>query len=49
MAAVGSAAAPGRHSLPGLAAGRPFLEGQIRQRVRALPSVSFHRGRDAVV
>ena len=35
-------------SLPGLAASRPFLEGQIRQRVRALPSVSFVEGRDVV-
>jgi 2-polyprenyl-6-methoxyphenol hydroxylase-like FAD-dependent oxidoreductase len=32
--------------LPGLATSRPFLEGQIRQRVRALPSVNFVEGRD---
>jgi 2-polyprenyl-6-methoxyphenol hydroxylase-like FAD-dependent oxidoreductase len=30
--------------LPGLAASRPFLEGQVRQRVRALPSVRFVDG-----
>jgi 2-polyprenyl-6-methoxyphenol hydroxylase-like FAD-dependent oxidoreductase len=32
--------------LPGLAVSRPFLEGQIRQRVRALPSVRFVEGCD---
>lgn len=35
--------------LPGLAVSRPFLEGQIRQRVRALPSVGFVEGRDVVI
>jgi 2-polyprenyl-6-methoxyphenol hydroxylase-like FAD-dependent oxidoreductase len=35
-------------SLPGLAASRPFLEGQIRQRVRALPSVGFVEGHDVI-
>ena len=34
--------------LPGLAASRPFLEGQVRQRVRALPSVRFVEGCDVV-
>jgi 2-polyprenyl-6-methoxyphenol hydroxylase-like FAD-dependent oxidoreductase len=34
--------------LPGLGASRPFLEGQIRQRVRALPSVSFLERYDVV-
>ncbi|HEY2765157.1 MAG TPA: FAD-binding monooxygenase, partial [Pseudonocardiaceae bacterium] len=34
--------------LPGLGASRPLLEGQIRQRVRALPSVHFVEGCDVV-
>ncbi|HZD14749.1 MAG TPA: hypothetical protein VE196_06400, partial [Pseudonocardiaceae bacterium] len=34
--------------LPGLAASRPFLEGQVRQRVRALPSVRFLENCDVV-
>jgi 2-polyprenyl-6-methoxyphenol hydroxylase-like FAD-dependent oxidoreductase len=38
----------GNSGLPGLAASRPFLEGQVRQRVRALPSVRFVEGCDVV-
>ncbi|MGB8960531.1 MAG: FAD-binding monooxygenase [Pseudonocardiaceae bacterium] len=34
--------------LPGLAASRPFLEGQVRHRVKALPSVRFVDGGDVV-
>ncbi len=34
--------------LPALGASRPFLEGHVRQRVKALPSVRFVEGRDAV-
>ncbi|MGH3962701.1 MAG: FAD-dependent oxidoreductase [Pseudonocardiaceae bacterium] len=34
--------------LPALGASRPFLEGHIRQRVRALPSVRFVEGNDGV-
>ncbi|MGH3871337.1 MAG: hypothetical protein ACRDSR_07450 [Pseudonocardiaceae bacterium] len=34
--------------LPLLGASRPFLEGHVRQRVRALPSVRFVEGCDAV-
>ena len=34
--------------LPLLAASRPFLEGQVRQRVKALPSVRFMEGCDAI-
>jgi 2-polyprenyl-6-methoxyphenol hydroxylase-like FAD-dependent oxidoreductase len=34
--------------LPGLGVSRPLLEGQIRQRVRALPSVSFVEDCDVV-
>ncbi|MGH4009602.1 MAG: FAD-dependent oxidoreductase [Pseudonocardiaceae bacterium] len=34
--------------LPALGASRPFLEGHVRQRVKALPSVHFVEGYDAV-
>lgn len=34
--------------LPGLVASRPFLEGQVRQRVRALSSVQFVEGCDVL-
>lgn len=34
--------------LPGLGASRPFLEGHVRRRVQALPSVRFVEGRDVV-
>jgi hypothetical protein len=34
--------------LPALAASRPLLEGQVRQRVKALPSVGFIEGSDVI-